>query len=41
MTKFSNLRVKRVKLNLKYTESKLVNKKATLKRRSTEKATII
>ena len=41
MTKFNNIRVKRVKSNLKYTDSNLVNKKTTLKRRSTEKATII
>ena len=41
ITKFNNLRVKRVKSNLKYTESKLVNEQTRLKRRSTEKATII
>ena len=29
MTKFNNLKVKRVKSNLKYTESKLVKKKKT------------
>ena len=41
MTKFSNIRVERVKSNLKYTESKLVNKMTTLKRRNTKKATIM
>ena len=40
MTKFNNLKVKRVKSNLKYTESKL-EKKITLKRRNTKKATMI
>ena len=39
-TKFNNLKVKRVKSNLKYTESKLVNK-ATEEGRNTKKATII
>ena len=38
MTKFNNLKVKRVKSNLKYTESKLVKKKkTTLKGRNTKK----
>ena len=41
MTKFINLKVKRVKSNLKYTASKLVKKKTTLKGRNTKKATII
>ena len=41
MTKFNDLKVKRVKSNLKYTESKLVKKKTTLKGRNTKKATII
>ena len=42
MTKFSNLKVKRVRSNLKYTESKLVKKKeTTLKGRNAKKATII
>ena len=41
MTKFNDLKVKRVKSNLKYTESKLVKKKAKLKGRNTKKATII
>ena len=41
MTKFNNLKVKRVKSNLKYTESKLVKKKTTVKGRNTKKATII
>ena len=41
MAKFNNLRVKRVKSNLKYTESKLAKKKTTLKGRNTKKATII
>ena len=31
MTKFNNLKVKRVKSNLKYTKSKLVKKKTTVK----------
>ena len=31
MTKFNNLKVKRVESNLKYTESKLVKKKNTVK----------
>ena len=33
MTKFNNLKVKRVKSNLKYTESKLVKKKNHGKRK--------
>ena len=33
MTKFSNLKVKRVRSNLKYTESKLVKKKDHVKRK--------
>ena len=33
MTKFNNLKVKRVKSNLKYTESKLVKKKKHGKRK--------
>ena len=37
----SNLKVKRVKSNLKYTESKLVEKKAMVKGRNTKKAIII
>ena len=37
----SNLKVKRVKSNLKYTESKLVKKKAMVKGRNTKKAIII
>ena len=41
MTKFNNLKVKRVKSNLKYTESKLVKKKPTVKGRNTKKPTII
>ena len=41
MTKFNNLKVKRVKSNLKYTESKLVKKKTMVKGRNTKKATII
>ena len=41
MTKFSNLKVKRVRSNLKHTESKLVKKKTTLKGRNAKKATII
>ena len=43
MTKFNNLKVKRVKSNLKYTQSKLVKKKkkTTVKGRNTKKATII
>ena len=41
MTKFNNLKVKRVKSNLKYIESKLVKTKATVKGRSTKQATII
>ena len=41
MTKFNNLKVKRVKSNLKHTESKLVKKRTTLKGRNTKKATII
>ena len=42
MTKFNDLKVKRVKSNLKYTESKLVKKKkTTVKGRNTKKATII
>ena len=40
MTKFSNLKVKRVRSNLKHTESKLVKKKTTLKGRNAKKATI-
>ena len=40
MTKFNNLKVKRVKSNLKYTESKLV-KKNTVKGRNSKKVTII
>ena len=41
MTIFSNLKVKRVRSNLKYTEAKLVKKKTTLKGRNAKKATII
>ena len=41
MTKFNNLKVKRVKSNLKYTESKLVKKKTTVKGRNSKKVTII
>ena len=41
MTKFNNLKGKRVKSNLKHTESKLVKKRTTLKGRNTKKATII
>ena len=41
MTKFSNLKMKRVESNLIYTESKLVKKKTTVKGRNTKKATII
>ena len=41
MTKFSNLKVTRVRSNLKHTESKLVKKKTTLKGRNAKKATII
>ena len=41
MTKFNNLKVKRVKSNLKYTESKLVKKKNTVKGRNSKKVTII
>ena len=37
MTKFNNLNAKRVKSSLKYTESKLVKKKTTLKGRNTTK----
>ena len=37
MTKFNNLRVKRVKSNLVYTESKLVKKTTTVKGRNTKK----
>ena len=39
MTKFNNLKVKRVKSNLKYTESKLV-KKNPVKGRNSKKVTI-
>ena len=38
MTKFNNLKVKRVKSNLKYTESKLVKKKNTVKARNSKKS---
>ena len=38
MTKFNNLNAKRVKSSLKYTESKLVKKKTTLKGRNTTKS---
>ena len=42
VTKFNNLKVKRDKSNLTYTESKLVKKKkTTVKGRNTKKATII
>ena len=41
MTKFNDLKVKRVKSNLIFTASKLVKKKATVKERNTKKATII
>ena len=41
MTEFSNLKVKRVKSNLKYTESKLVKKKAMVKGRNAKKSIII
>ena len=41
MTKFNNIKVKRVKSNLKYTVSKLVKKKTTEKGRNTKKATMI
>ena len=41
MKKFNNLKVKRVKSNLKYTESKLVKKKTTVKGRNSKKVTII
>ena len=41
ITIFNNLKVKSVKSNLKYTKSKLVKKKTTVKGRNTEKATII
>ena len=41
MTKFNNLKVKRVQSNLKYTESKLVKKKTTVKGRNSKKASII
>ena len=37
MTKFNNLKVKRVKSNLKYSESKLV-KKTTVKGRNSKKS---
>ena len=35
MTKFNNIKAKSVKSNLKYTKSKLVKKKTTLKGRNT------
>ena len=43
MTKFNNLKVKRAKSNLKYTESKFAKKKkkTTGEGRNTKKATII
>ena len=41
VTKFNDLKVKRVKSNLIFTASKLVKKKATVKERNTKKATII
>ena len=41
MTKFNNLKVKRAKSNLRYSESKLAKKKAMVKGRNTKKATII
>ena len=41
ITIFNNLKVKSVKSNLKYTKSKLVKKKTTVKGRNTKKATII
>ena len=42
MTKFNNLKLKRAKSNLKYTESKFAKKKKTTgEGRNTKKATII
>ena len=38
MTKFNNLKGKRVKSNLKHTQSKLVKKRTTLKGRNTKKS---